>query len=344
MSSPPPSLPLRPAELAVGMHVVVEQFHALAYAIAQPDESRLPKVVRAGSALRRWNGSLIVIQDDVNALVSLDAAGAGTPLLLPAGEGGARSFDGALKKLKLDLESAVVLPDGRLLAFGSGSTPARERIAVASTVASLALRDAREWYASIRAALPGMSLNLEGAVVVGKGPQTSLGGSNPSTDGTQVLRMFQRGTAVDLASASAANASVDFPLPAFVAWLDGVGPLPEAGHAVAYGLGAHEGVALGITDAAVVPEGDGRIAYLACAESTADPTLDGEVVATRFGFMEADGRVSIAPVVMKDGSACKFKFEGLEPVPGESGLWNAVTDADDPAAPALLARLRVVYE
>jgi hypothetical protein len=101
---------------------------------AGADEARdLPGHVRAGSGLRRWGERLVVVQDDVNALALLDErAGTVTPLVLPAGAGGRRHFSERRgnKAAKMDLEACVVLPDGRLLAIGSGSTPAREHLVV----------------------------------------------------------------------------------------------------------------------------------------------------------------------------------------------------------------------
>ena len=63
----------------------------------------------------------------MNALALTDAKGGFEPLLLPVGADGHRSFDDTIgnKHMKMDLEAAVVLPDGRVLAFGSGSTEAR---------------------------------------------------------------------------------------------------------------------------------------------------------------------------------------------------------------------------
>ena len=57
------------------------------------------------------------------------------------------------KKLKLDLEACIVLPDGRLVAFGSGSSPQREKIV---TVAAGKGAMAQQWlgedlYAGLRA-------------------------------------------------------------------------------------------------------------------------------------------------------------------------------------------------
>jgi hypothetical protein len=65
-----------------------------------------------------------------------DRTGAFRPLLLPQGEGGRRQFDDRLgnKAAKLDLEAGVVLPDGRFVALGSGSTARREHARTRSSM------------------------------------------------------------------------------------------------------------------------------------------------------------------------------------------------------------------
>ena len=74
-----------------------------------------------------------VVQDDVNALALLDERdGTVAPLVPPAGAGGRRQFSERRgnKAAKMDLEVCTVLPDGRLLAIGSGSISTREHVVV----------------------------------------------------------------------------------------------------------------------------------------------------------------------------------------------------------------------
>src|SRR3954467_9843492 len=94
-----------------------------------------PAHVRSASGLAWLGGRLMVIQDDAAFLAEVDpSTGLARAWPLPAGEGGARQFDDLRgnKHLKLDLESCVTARDAEggelLLAFGSGSLPARERI------------------------------------------------------------------------------------------------------------------------------------------------------------------------------------------------------------------------
>jgi hypothetical protein len=177
----------------------------------------------------------------------------------------------------------------------------------------------------LRRALGDVTLNVEAAVVAG-----------------DALLLFQRGTALVPEGERvppALNAVASLPLAAFVRWLDGDGPIPEAVEVTPYRLGACGGAALGFTDAAALP--DGRIAFLACAEATADATKDGEILATRFGWIDGERAVQ-GLVVDAHGRESRLKLEGLDPVPGIPGNFMSVTDADDPEGSALLVRLEIV--
>jgi hypothetical protein len=109
---------------------VLEETFPLTYNVAGLDSHDLPPFARSGSALRRWGPARVIIQDDVNALALAHSSTEIAPLLLPRGEGGRRRFDASLgnKRHELDLEAALVLPDGRLVVFGSGSLPVRRRL------------------------------------------------------------------------------------------------------------------------------------------------------------------------------------------------------------------------
>ena len=92
-----------------------------------------PAHVRAGSSLSWFGDRLALIQDDANFLLIEPHSLQVDAIPLPAGEGGLRQFDDLRgnKRFKLDLEACVTVPtpDGDLLlAFGSGSTPDREKI------------------------------------------------------------------------------------------------------------------------------------------------------------------------------------------------------------------------
>jgi hypothetical protein len=116
---------------------ILDELVPLRYEHAYRDDG-LPPHVRAASALRRLPQRLVIVQDDVDALAVRGAAGDVRPVLLPARPSGTRVFDDATgnKHEKLDLEACVVLTDGRVVAFGSGSTPVRERLVVWNDAAS----------------------------------------------------------------------------------------------------------------------------------------------------------------------------------------------------------------
>lgn len=330
--------PLRRARLDPSMSAVLHDVVPLRYAGGEERASDRPGHVRAASAVRRWGGRLVLVQDDVNVLALHDdvggSAGEVVPRLLPWGEGRRRVFDDGLgnKHAKLDLEAGLVLPDGRFVALGSGSTSRRERVVVAWPDGRVALRDAAELYAALRAetGFSGSELNLEGAVAVG-----------------DRLWLLQRGNGAPTATAAPIDATAELDLPAWVAWLDGHGGLPALERVTAYDLGAVQGVRLGFTDAAALP--DGRVAYVAVAEASPDAVRDGEVVGCRFGLIDGDD-VRTCDVTDAAGLPTRLKLEGLElegldaagGAAGAARLWVAI-DMDRPDEPAMLGRLRVAW-
>jgi hypothetical protein len=282
--------------------------------------------VRAGSAVRRWGERLVIVQDDVNVLALRDAAGGIRAHLLPWGEGGRRRFDDTLgnKAAKLDLEAGVVLPDGRFLALGSGSTVRRQRLVVAWPDGRVALREAGELYELLRATrqFSGAELNVEGAVVI-----------------DDRLRLFQRGNGAPTAELTAVNATGDFDLADWVRWLDGEGPVPALLAIVQYDLGTVAGVPLGFTDAAALASG--AVVFLAGAEASPDAAQDGPVAGCRVGLIDGDD-VWIWDIVDERGEPVQLKLEGIEPLGADGGVplrFGVVADMDQPDLPALIGTL-----
>ncbi len=287
-----------------------------------------PGFARAASAVRRWQRRLVVIQDDINAI----AVGGGElahplePWLLPRGEGGRRRFEDALgnKRHKLDLEAATTLPDGRLLALGSGSSKAREHVVILESNGRSALRDASDLYALLRrsTAFSGSELNIEGAVVQG-----------------EALRLFQRGNGRTDQAVQAVSAVCDLSLAGFLAWLDRGASAPVLERITRVDLGSVLGVPLGFTDATVLASGE--IAFLACAERSPDVTRDGEVVSCRLGLL-SDDSARLIDIVDEDGAPCALKLEGIEVRPGDESF-DVVADVDCHDRPALGAVLQLKY-
>lgn len=295
---------------------------------AGADEARdLPGHVRAGSGLRRWGERLVVVQDDVNALALLDErAGTVTPLVLPRGADGRRQFSERRgnKAAKMDLEACVVLPDGRLLAIGSGSTPARDHLVVVDTDHEVRVVDAAPLFEHLRSRrdFAGSELNLEGAVV--------LRGS---------LRLFQRGNGAVVDGHAATNAVGDLDLDNFLAWLDRGHAPPCLVSVTRVELGQVRGVPFGFTDATALP--DGRIVFLAGAEDSPDTYRDGDVLGARVGLLDG-GRITLAQIVDAAGRPTSLKLEGVDFVTFTSsgGIeLIVVADLDDPDEPAVMASL-----
>jgi hypothetical protein len=205
------------------------------------------------------------------------------------------------KKHKMDLE-ACVAHEGRLVAFGSGSTAAREKIVIETAV-----HHAPALYAALRASpFAGSELNLEGATLAGDD-----------------LTLFQRGNG----AGDAVNATCVLSMRALLAHLQG-GPVPELRDIRFYDLGTVAGVRLTFTDAA----GD---FYLAAAEASPNTYDDGVVVGTAIGRID-QGRYALLTLLTGDGQPFTSKVEGLM-VEGDRAL--VVVDKDDPEVPSELCEV-----
>jgi hypothetical protein len=309
----------------------VESLTPLLYTVDYPDGESLwrhdlPPHVRSASAIRRFGAHLVIVQDDVNALAVRDQDGEVFPLMLPPGAGGRRMFDDVIgnKADKMDLEACVLLPDERLVAFGSGASAPRCKVAVASRREAPSVREASDLYRSLRdePAFAGSELNVEGALVVG-----------------ERLLLFQRGNGARGRAGDPINAVGALDLEAFVDWLDGRGPVPVLADVTRCDLGRIGGAALGFTDAALTA--DGRIAVIACAEESLDALSDGPVLGCRFGFFDPLGELRMANIEGACWGGARIKLEGIEARPARSDEYDVVADPDEPSRPSLLGCLRV---
>ena len=309
-----------------------------------------PAHVRDGSGVALLGRRLAVVQDDANFLALVEPrSGVVDAVPLPAGPGGLRQFDDgrANKADKLDLEARVAVPGDergglRLLAFGSGSTARRERVAEArgldgaapaldGAAAALTLHELPAFYAALRAvpAFAGSELNVEGVLYV-----AGAGGGPPR------LRLFGRGNGAARGPLEAINATCDVDWRALDAHMarpaDHPPPRPRA--IVRYDLGAIGGVPLGFTDAASGPRG--AVLYAAAAEASPDATRDGDVAGSALGVIvgDAHGSVTARWAVVRDAGGEPFagKIEGLVTTRESPARCWAVVDGDDPAAPSEL--------
>jgi uncharacterized protein DUF6929 len=106
-------------------------------------------------------------------------------------------------------------------------------------------------------------------------------------------------------------------------------------------LGTIEGVRLGFTDAALLP--DGRSVFLAAAEDAPDAIADGPVSGSVVGLLEpsADGvGARWTRLVGGDGRPSPYKVEGVAIDRDVRGGW-LLTDSDDPRVPAMLLKVEL---
>jgi hypothetical protein len=283
----------------------------------------LPAHVRAASALRRFGGRLVIVQDDVDALAVLEVSGVVRPVLLAERLAGQRVFDKASgnKRHKLDLEACVAMADGRLVAFGSGSTPVRERLVVWSSSGTPATVDAAALYAEVRDAVTRneLRLNIEGVVICGSR-----------------LLLFHRGNDTKRGASTPTNTIAELEVAPFACWLDGTAPSPRVVSVTDVDLGAVGAVPFGFTDAVAIDAE--RVVVLACAEDSDSALTDGAVLGARVGLLDEHG-VRLVDIHEAGGVRTHLKLEGIERRPGMECEFDVVVDVDRASVPAQLGRL-----
>ena len=258
----------------------------------------------AASGLVCCGDELLVLADDELVLQRYSHAGAylGQHLLL---SGELPTDPATRKRLKPDFEILCLLPDGRLLALGSGSTAQRQR-GVLWQAGSAQSIDLSGLYGALAARLTG--LNLEGAVVRG-----------------EQLLLAQRGN-----NAGSLNALISLDLATLLSQLAGASLGPESLRCVTpIDLGELHGVPLSFTDLCLAA--DGRLLFSAAAEDNESSYIDGACAGSVLGCL-ADARVrALWPL---SGSA---KIEGLCQL--ADGSLRLVNDPDDRAAQSTLYRV-----
>ena len=278
-----------------------------------------PGFLSAASALVRVGERLHVASDDRDGIGSFHRHGLAPGCFASVMPDEVPDDAAQRKAAKADLEVLVRLPPrpglphGALLALGSGSRPQRCRGVLLPLQADgqlqppFTLLDLMPLYAPLARRLG--ALNIEGAL--------RLPGQ---------LALLQRAT-----GAGSANALAQFDSRAFDAWLAGQAEAPSADAVVAFELGSFEGVPLGFTDASALP--DGAWVFTAAAEDTGNSYDDGPCRGSVVGRVSASSQ--LGPLYAVPG----HKIEGVEASPSAAGVeLLMVTDADDPARPALLLR------
>lgn len=283
------------------------------------------RVLSAASGLVQRDGRLYVVADDEHHLAVVDAAsGSGRWL---------RLFDGELpggpaprKAAKPDLETLIELPPvaglpfGALLALGSGSRPNRQTgVLIAfdahgDLTGAPRLIDLAALYAPLR--LSAVDLNVEGGLCRG--------------DDFLLLQRANQG--------HPSNVCIRFAWREVWPWLLGRAlAAPQAQASAAYALGTLDGVALGFSDAAALP--NGAWVFSAVAEATVDSYHDGACVGSVIGLVDADG--SLRSLQRLEGL---WKVEGIAVAhaSGDAPLeLTLLTDADDRGRPTTCLKVRM---
>lgn len=264
--------------------------------------------VAAASGIALAGGSLFVLADDELALARYDREGrrTGEITLLP---GVLPEDERERKAHKADFEALVPLPDGSLLALGSGSTPSRRRgawVQVEGSRTGSRPIDLSPLYARLERELP--ELNIEGGAVL-----------------EDVLYLTSRGN-----GARRENALVRLDWPSCTRALEaGAVPADVLRDIDQVQLGDLDGHPLGFTDLASCA---GVLLFTAAAEASLNTYHDGACAGSALGVLTPEGAVqelvTLAPVM---------KVEGLYATPAAAGfeLW-LVADPDDRTARAPL--------
>ena len=300
---------------------------------ADPEQDR-PAHVRAGSGVAWVGDRLVVVQDDAAFLALVDPATAEVRAIsLPAAEGGTRQFDDLRgnKHLKADLEACVTVPQGGaevLLAFGSGSSPMREKVLIGRRLdtadPSVELVEASSLYAALRAErrFSGSEMNIEGAALVGN-----------------AVRLFNRGNGAARDGHLPVDASCDLPLATLLAYLTDPRESPPAPENVTqHDLDAIDSLRLGFTDAAAR---GGAVYFSAAAEDSPDATRDGRVAGSVIGVLDEEGG---RWTLLHDDAGRLFeaKVEGIAFWRDRRDRLWAVVDADDPDRPSELCEIELL--
>ena len=263
---------------------------------------------------------MIIAQDDAAFLGVREPSGRVHAISLARGPGGRRRFEARLgnKKDKPDLEGCAGLPGDRVLAVGSGSTPARERWVIVEPDLRPRTFDASALYAALRAEarFAGSELNVEGVAI----------------DSQARLRLFQRGNG----AGDAVNATVDLDLEETLAWIEGRRSSPPALLDLRrYELGHEDGVPYGFTDACAL---GGATVFVAGAEASPNTYDDGEIRGARAGVIDERG-ARFTPLLDRDGARAIVKAEGILPWREAGDRAWVVIDGDDPDRPAELCEV-----
>ena len=278
-----------------------------------------PPHLSAASGLVRLKSFLYVVADDELHLGVFREGESEPGHLLQLFDGALPESKKARKKQKPDFEALALLPasedhpHGALLALGSGSRQNRRLGALLGLDARGAVHGAPQavdlspLFEPLDDAFA--ALNIEGAAVFG-----------------QELRLLQRGN-----KGQGVNAVIRLPLPAVLAALrSGRAAAIKPCAITSVDLGEIDGIPLGFTDAAALP--DGGMVFTAVAEDTDNPYDDGACAGAAVGIVDDGGELRS---LRRLDQPCKV--EGVDArLDGDTVRLLLVTDADDAEIPASL--------
>jgi hypothetical protein len=273
----------------------------------------------AASGLVRIGTLACVVADDELDLGVFDLASDAPGRIVRLLEGTLPAGPKRRKAAKPDLEALVALPPfaghahGALLALGSGSRDTRHRGALLPIGADGGLQaparpiDLVPLMAPLRKHFAD-ALNIEGAYIVG-----------------DTLRLLQRGN-----KGALVNACITYAWADVAGWLAATGPAPAPVSVTRFELGVLDGVPLGFTDGASLP--DGGWVFCAAAEDTTDSYADGACAGSVVGRVNAAGAI-----VRSERLALACKVEGIAATADGDGIaLLLVTDPDDRSEAGLL--------
>ena len=276
----------------------------------------------AASGLVCLNGRAYVIADDEHHLtVFRDQQPFGEPHRILLGV--LPESKDARKQLKPDFETLFLLPapsassPATLIAFGSGSRRNRhDGVVIALGINGEPLRQVRYFdltplYEPLIARIG--AINIEGAMVIGN-----------------ELVLLNRGV-----TGKSDNAVARYPLPALLGLIEGQGSNVKPASIRRFPLASIDGVSLGFTDGAVLP--DGRWLFTAVAENTRDSYADGPCIGSAVGLVSAqDNLLALHRLVPP------VKVEGIDARVDNLGIAICmVTDTDDRSQSSWLFQARL---
>lgn len=280
--------------------------------LAPLPEARAAERLSAASGMVVAGDFLYVIADDELHLGVFDPRGQGEGRLVRIFPGELPDAPALRKAAKPDLEALVRLPPFETCPHGatSGSRPNRRTGVVlvldedSSLVGTTFPLDLSPFYLPLEASFP--ALNIEGAVVLGA-ELVLLQRANRMHPGSALIYLSLDEV---LRATSSTNSAASE---------------PARVHSV--DLGMIEGVPLGFTDGAALP--DGRIVFSAVAENTEDTYLDGPCIGAAIGIIGIDGQVETLYRLEPTQ-----KIEGVHAtIQGDLIRLLMVTDADDADVP-----------